>query len=258
VTFANHPATHLRPADVPPLLTSLDERVNLIARAGIDELYLVPFDDGLASLEPEAFLLDLLVARLGAKAIVVGENFRFGAGRKGDTKLAERVLSARGVGFTAVPSVVHAGARVSSTRIRSALAEGDLAAANALLGEPYTLRGRVVLGEGRGHDLGFPTANLEVETGKALPKDGVYAMVARHDGRDFPGLVSIGSKPTFPGKPLTIEAWLRDFDRTIYGEEVTLRDLRFLRDQQRFASIDELRRQIVEDTAAVPFPSFAS
>jgi riboflavin kinase/FMN adenylyltransferase len=152
---------------------------------------------------------------------------------------------------------MEGGARVSSTRIREALARGDVAAADELLGAAYTLRGTVVLGEGRGHALGFPTANLAVPPEKTLPMDGVYAAVGRHDGRDYRALVSIGDKPTFGGGEKVIEAWLRDFRATIYGEEVALRDFRFVREQRTFASTDDLLRQMEEDATHVRFPSFA-
>jgi riboflavin kinase/FMN adenylyltransferase len=159
---------------------------------------------------------------------------------------------------SAVAPVHEGGDRVSSTRVRAAIREGDFAAADALLGEAYTLRGRVVLGEGRGHDLGFPTANLEVVPEKTLPKNGVYTIVGRYGGRDYQGLVSIGDKPTFGGGKKAIEAWLLDFQETIYGEELRLRDFRFIREQRRFASVEELLAQMREDATHVRFPSFAS
>ncbi|HXF35087.1 MAG TPA: riboflavin kinase, partial [Candidatus Acidoferrales bacterium] len=119
----------------------------------------------------------------------------------------------------------------------------------------YSLEGRVVLGAGRGHDLGFPTANLDVPAEKLLPKDGVYAVTARYDGADHRGLLSIGTNPTFDGKTRTIEVWMLDFDRSIYGESLAIRDLRFVREQRRFASVDELREQMVADAAHAAFPT---
>jgi riboflavin kinase/FMN adenylyltransferase len=132
-----------------------------------------------------------------------------------------------------------------------------MAEADALLGRSYSVRGPVAFGAGRGHDLGFPTANVAVAPGKMLPPDGVYAITGRHDGRDYPGLVSIGTNPTFDGRERTVEAWLLDFNGSLYGEELILRDFRFLREQKRFASVDELLDQIRADAAAVPFPSFS-
>jgi len=258
LTFSNHPATFLRPGNEPPLITTLEERVTLLADCGIDDLYLLPFDEAVASLSAEDFVRTILIDRLAVRAIAVGENFRFGAGRSGDAAFARRILTATGAEVEALPPVMHDGEPVSSTRIRVALAAGDVATADALLGAPYVLRGRVVLGEGRGHQLGFPTANLTVPPHKTVPRDGVYAAVIRYDGRDYRGLLSIGSKPTFdPGGPRVVEAWLRDFSGTMYGEELAVRDLRFVRDQRKFASAEELERQMHEDAKVVQFPTFA-
>jgi riboflavin kinase/FMN adenylyltransferase len=255
ITFRNHPAQYLRPGSEPPLITTCEERVNLLASTGIDALYLIPFDERLAKQDARAFLEETIVTRLRGRALVFGENFHFGAGRAGDSALASEVLAEHRVALHVVPPLMSGGDRVSSTRIRGALVVGDLAAANELLGEPYTLRGRVILGEGRGHDLGFPTANLSVPPQKLVPKDGVYAIAARYDGRDYRGLASIGTKPTFDGHSRTVEAWLLDFHRTIYGDELTLRDFRFIREQRKFASVDELIAQMREDAAHAPYPS---
>ncbi len=256
LTFLNHPATHLRPERVPPLITTPEERVDLLAATGIDELYMVPFDATIASLEARRFLEEVIVRQMRVHALVVGENFRFGTGREGDAALAAEVLRANGIGLHAIPPVLDEGEPVSSTRVRVAIAGGDFGTANRLLDTPWTLRGRVVLGRGRGHGLGFPTANLETPPGKMLPRDGVYAAVARHDGRDHRALVSVGDNPTFGAGAKTVEAWLQDFNRTIYGEDLLLRDFAFIRDQRAFASADELVAQMHEDATHVRFPSF--
>lgn len=258
LTFANHPASHLSPGSEPALITTLEERVTLLAATGIDELYIVPFDAAIATLPAEEFAREVLVDALDLRALVVGENFRFGSKRVGDVDLARAVLGAASREVVAVPSLLVDGERVSSTRIRAALSRGDVAVADALLGAPYTLRGRVMLGEGRGHRLGFPTANLEVPAEKTLPMDGVYALVARYDGRDYAGLASIGDKPTFGGTEKAIEAWLRDFRGTIYGEELALRDFRFVRAQRAFPTVDALITQMQEDATHVGFPTFVS
>jgi riboflavin kinase/FMN adenylyltransferase len=257
LTFRNHPATHLRPDRVPPLISTVDERVNLLAGAGIDELFLVPFDDRIARTDARAFCETILHETLGVRALVIGENFRFGRGREGDATLAGACLTPRGVSVTAVPPLEDCGERVSSTRIRTALAAGDMETANRLLGATYALQGRVVLGAGRGHDLGFPTANLAVPADKTLPADGVYAIVGRYDGRDYRGLVSIGTNPTFQGTTRTVEAWLLDFEHSIYGEALTLRDFRFVREQRTFASAAALLDQMRDDATHVRFPSFS-
>ncbi len=256
LTFSNHPATHLRPERVPPLINTLEERVDLLAATGIDELYLVPFDAGIAALEAPVFLTEIVAGALGTRGLVVGENFRFGKKRQGDATLARELLEPRGIDVVAVPPLLDGDERVSSTRIRAAILRGDLATADRLLGTPYALRGNVALGVGRGHDLGFPTANLAVPPHKTLPADGVYTAVARYDGRDYKALVSIGNNPTFDGAARTVEAWLLDFRRTIYGEELVLREFRFVREQRRFSNVEELLVQMRDDATHVAFPSF--
>ncbi len=256
ITFAAHPTAFLRPGQEPPMIMTLEERINSFARAGIDEAFVLEFDAAIATLAPAAFLDETLVGRIGARAMVVGENFRFGAKRAGDAGFARAHLHERGLRFVAVPNEQLDGERVSSTRVRAAIAAGDIALADRLLGSSYTLRGRVGLGFGRGHDLGFPTANIAVPPEKMLPPDGVYTITGRHDGRDYRGLVSIGTNPTFDGTQRTVEAWLLDYTGSLYGEELAIRDLRYVRGQLRFERVEELLEQIRADAAAVRFPSF--
>ncbi len=258
MTFRNHPATYLRPDSVPPLIATLEERVDLLASSGIDELFLVPFDDRIAQTEASTFLRETLLGTLGVRGLVVGENFRFGHRRAGDAALARETLASSGVVVEAVAPVLDGGERISSTRIREAICAGDTATADRLLGGSYALRGRVALGAGRGHDLGFPTANIVVPPEKTLPADGVYSVVGRYDGRDYTGLVSIGTNPTFAGVARTVEAWLLDFRATIYGEELALRNFRFIREQRTFADADALLAQMNEDASHAKFPSFSA
>jgi riboflavin kinase/FMN adenylyltransferase len=256
LTFSNHPTAFLRPGNEPPLISTPEERIDLVARAGNDECYFIDFNDDIASQQAEQFLRDTLIQDLGVHGVVVGANFRFGNKRMGDSALMARVFEETGVRFMAVPNALdERGERISSTRIRRYIADGDLESADRLLGHSYELRGRVELGAGRGHELGFPTANIAVPK-KLLPKDGVYAATARYDGRDYAALVSIGTNPTFNGSARTVEAWLRDFHETIYGQELAVRDLRFVREQQRFDTVDELLAQMNEDMRAVAYPSY--
>ena len=256
LTFSNHPSAFLRPGTEPPLITTPEERVDLLARAGYEECFFVPFDSAVAKQTPDEFLKKTLIENLGVRGVAVGRTFRFGHGREGDVTLMQRVLGENGVAFTPVEIAADEnGERISSTRIRKLIADGDVAAADRLLGHAYELRGKVIAGAGRGHDLGFPTANLAVPE-KLLPRDGVYSGVARHEGRDYAMLVSIGTNPTFDGKARTVEAWLRDFHETIYGHELALRDLCFVREQRKFANADELLAQMEDDARAVPYPAF--
>jgi riboflavin kinase/FMN adenylyltransferase len=256
LTFANHPAAYLRPGMEPPLITTPEERLDLLAAAGFDECFFVRFDENVASITADQFLRQTLAVDLGARGVVVGKNFRFGNKRAGDTTLMQTVLGE--LGITCVPvenTLDDRGERISSTRIRAAIAQGEMEAADRLLGHSYELRGRVVLGRGVGHDLRFPTANVELPR-KLVPKDGVYSALARYEGRDYAALVSIGTNPTFDGAHRTVEAWLRDFHETIYGRELVLRDLRFVREQQRFDTVEALREQMMHDLHAVAYPAY--
>ncbi|HET9393110.1 MAG TPA: riboflavin biosynthesis protein RibF [Candidatus Rubrimentiphilum sp.] len=256
LTFAEHPSAFLRPGSEPPLITTSEERIDLFARAGYEECFFIPFDAAIATQTPEQFLRDTLIRDLGAQGVVVGKTFRFGKARAGDVGLMADVFGSAGVAFAAVENTADEnGERISSTRIRELIANGDIAGADDLLGHAYELRGSVEVGAGRGHDLGFPTANIRVPQ-KMLPKDGVYAGIARHEGRDHAALVSIGTNPTFNGKARTVEAWLRDFHDTIYGQELILRDLRFVRDQRKFENADDLLAQMQDDAKAVPYPAY--
>ena len=254
LTFRAHPSAFLRPGQEPPLIATLDERVNAFARAGIDDAYVIPFDANVAGLSPAAFLGDTLIERLNVGAMVVGENFRFGSKRAGDVAFAREYFGERGRDVIAVPNELDGGERVSSTRIRAAIAAADIETADRLLGAPFTVRGLVTFGAGRGHDLGYPTANVAVRPDKLIPPDGVYRATARHDGRDHLGLVSIGTNPTFDGTQRSVEAWLLDFEGSLYGEELALRDFRFVRAQRRFDSVEELVEQMRADAATVRFP----
>ncbi|HEV3152234.1 MAG TPA: riboflavin biosynthesis protein RibF [Candidatus Baltobacteraceae bacterium] len=256
LTFANHPSSYLRPGLEPPLISTPEERLDLIARAGYDECFFIRFDERVASQEAERFLRDTLIRDLGVRGVVVGKSFRFGHKRGGDTELMARVFAESGVLLDALdPTIDVSGNRISSTRVRRAIEIGDLKEADEMLGHSYEIRGLVELGAGRGHDLGFPTANVSVPA-KLLPKDGVYAAIARYDGRDYAALVSIGTNPTFDGTRRTVEAWLRDFEETIYGRELWLREFRFVRDQQRFERVEDLLEQMQLDLQAVAYPAY--
>jgi riboflavin kinase / FMN adenylyltransferase len=255
LTFANHPASHLRPGSEPPLLCTPQERLELFGRAGFEECFFVTFDDAIATLSPRAFL-EVLVRGLSVRGVVVGKTFRFGHKRAGDIGFMRSFLAQHDVATVAVEPVGEGNERISSTRIRALVAAGDLARADELLGgSGYEIRGQVEVGAGRGHGLGFPTANIKTPA-KLLPKDGVYAALARYDGRDYPALVSIGSNPQFGCRERTVEAWLRDFQQTIYGRELAVRELRYLREQRLFGEVGELVEQMHRDLEAIGYPSY--
>jgi riboflavin kinase / FMN adenylyltransferase len=255
LTFANHPAMHLRPGTEPALISTREERLELLSSAGFEECFFATFDDRIATLQPEAFL-QLLVEKLGVGGVVVGSTFRFGHRRTGDVDMMREYFSAKAVKFVPVAHVGEDGERISSTRIRALIANGDVAQADRLLGGTgYEIRGPVEVGAGRGHALGFPTANVRVPL-KLMPKEGVYSAIARYDGRDHAALVSIGTNPQFGGSSRTVEAWLRDFQNTIYGRELALRDLRYVREQRLFGGVGELIEQMQQDRHAIGYPGY--
>lgn len=251
LTFERHPQAFLHPGEAPKAITTTDEKVNLLDGCGLDVLFLLPFDERIAGLEAHAFLRDVLVERLHVKLLVVGENWRFGKERGGDVELARAVLPPLGCRFEAATLMERDGESVSSSRIRALIEERRFASADALLGSEYTVSGTVTYGDGRGHLLGYPTANLAMPPEKLIPTDGVYGAIARHDGTDRTAVVSIGSKPTFGGGATVVEAHLLDYSGSIYGQQIALRKWRFIRDQMRYDGAAALVRQIDRDVQAV-------
>jgi len=245
-TFDPHPMEVLQPGRAPLPITTLDERLVLIEGCGLDLAVVLPFTRELASMEPEAFVKDVLVTRLGARDVVVGFNHRFGRGARGDAAML-RSLGER-LGFrthVAEPLVVD-GVAVSSTEIRAALQRGDLAMAGRLLGRAYTLSGSIAHGAGRGRTLGFPTANL-VPSRPVLVAPGVYACTADVAGRKERAVVNVGVRPTFGETALAVEAYLLDFAGDLYGQTMTLTFVSRIREERRFASVEALKSQIESD-----------
>jgi riboflavin kinase/FMN adenylyltransferase len=241
VTFDRHPMQIVRPEAVPPLLMTTPRRAQTLAATGVDLVVVLPFDEHLRALPPEAFVSQVLQSSLDARHLVVGRNFRFGHRAAGDVALLEQIGRRGQFGVDGVDLLAVDGAPVSSTRIRGALAKGDVAAAAHLLGRAFIIDGTVVRGDGRGRGLGFPTANLAIEAGLVVPASGVYAgMIALPDGRELPALTSIGTNPHFNGTAMRVETYVLDFDEDLYGSDIAV-DLRHrIRDQQRFGAVDEL------------------
>lgn len=250
VTFDPHPAEVVRPGSHPAVLTEPDRKAELIEALGADALCVVPFTLEFSRLSPEAFVHDVLVEHLHAAAVVVGSNFRFGHRAAGDVALLEQL--GRRFGFTVtVPDLVSDDAVVlSSTYIRACVAAGDVTAAAAALGRPHRLEGVVVRGDGRGRELGFPTANLLTSRYAAVPADGVYAGWCHHRGQRHMAAVSVGTNPTFAGQERRVEAYLLDVTDDLYGERVALDFVRRLREMRRYDSVAPLVEQIREDVAA--------
>jgi riboflavin kinase/FMN adenylyltransferase len=247
LTFEHHPQAFLHPGHAPKSLTTLDEKIDLLAGLGIDILFLLPFDEHIQRTSAQAFLEDVLLRQLRTRALIVGDQWRFGEGRSGDVALARAVLTPHGCVFEAAPLLERDGERISSSRIRELIGEMRFADADALLGSPYRVRGLVVTGDGRGHELGYPTANLSIDPEKLIPPSAVYATTAWHEGKRYPSVTSIGDKPTFGGGALTVETYIPDFEATIYGDQLGLTQWRFVRSQQRFNGRAALVEQIALD-----------
>jgi riboflavin kinase/FMN adenylyltransferase len=239
----------LQPDRAPLPITTLEERLELIAETGIDTTVVIPFTPSVAGVEAQAFVQDVLVGTLKAQEIVVGFNHRFGRGARGDTTLLERQARTFGFRVHVVPALLVDGIAVSSSEIRAALQRGDLPAAARLLGRHYSIRGEVVRGAGRGRTLGFPTANVKTERPLGLPP-GVYVCEVLRGSPRHLAVVNVGVRPTFGETELAIEAHLLDFTGDLYDQRLTLVFLRRLRDERKFQSIEALKEQIALDVAA--------
>jgi riboflavin kinase/FMN adenylyltransferase len=247
-SFEPMPTEFFAPSNPPPRLTCFRERIELLDDFGIDELFCPRFET-IRDVTPTAFIADLLVGALGVGHIVVGHDFRFGAGRKGT--LAELRAGGRrfGFGVTTVPPVFWRGERISSTAIRRALQAGDLASAKSMLGRDYAMSGRVVHGRGLGKALGFPTANVNLKR-RLAPVDGIFAV--RVDGlgiAPLEGVASVGSRPMVGGGKTLLEVFLFDFDRDVYGRYITVRFIERLREERTFADLAAMQAQMHVDVA---------
>ena len=243
LTFEPHPVAVLAPARAPLMLQTLHDRLASLAGLGIDVTVVQRFTRAFAALDPEAFVRDFLLRHLELAHVVVGYNVNFGRDRAGTSETL-RALGARlGFGVEVVGPVATAGdgEQVSSTRLRALLQAGDMPRARALLGRPYALRGRVVVGDRRGRTLGFPTANLHLRAGLLLPPDGVYAVGVEVDGRAHEGVLNIGVRPTFAGKRRTIEVHVLDFGRDLYRRWLVVKVIERLRGEQAFSGPEALR-----------------
>jgi riboflavin kinase/FMN adenylyltransferase len=235
----------------PPPLTPLGERRRLLRALGVDGFDVIPFTRELAALEPEAFVDRHLVAPHAPIALVVGEGFALGRGRSGTVERLRAIGATRGFEVQAVPLVVREGAPVSSTRIRAALADGRVAEAARLLGRRYALAGTVVTGDGRGRELGYPTANLRLHEERVIPADGIYAVLARlgEEPTLHPGAMSIGMRPTFDGQLRTLEVHLLDWSGDLVGRPLEVEFVDWLRPELRFESVEALIAAMDRDVA---------
>jgi riboflavin kinase/FMN adenylyltransferase len=253
VTFDPNPMVVIRPESAPPALLSVARRAELLRAAGVDHVLVLPFGRERSEQSAQDFVDDVLVDLLGAQAVVVGTDFRFGHRAAGDAALLEEIGRERGFVVDAVEGAGDADVpRWSSTHIRSSVADGDVAAAAVALGRPFRVEGVVIHGEQRGRELGFPTANIPAKTGELVPADGVYAgWVTRLDdpgATPMPAAISVGTNPTFDGTQRHVEPYVLDRDDLdLYGVAVAVDFVARIRGQERFESVDELVAQMSDD-----------
>jgi len=241
LTFEPHPLRILHPEAAPKMIMPFDIKRDVIDGLGVDELVVIPFDEEFTRIEAEEFVREVLIERLGARAVSVGENFRFGARARGDPAMlaAHEEFDTR-----VVPLVEMDGETVSSTRIRALIAAGEVAAAARCLAAPFLLEGEVVEGDRRGRSLGFPTANVVPDGSLVVPGHGVYAGFAN----GIPAAISVGIRPTFQsGRGLLVEAYLIGFDEDMYGQQLRVAFIERLRGERRFPEVQDLVAQMHRD-----------
>lgn len=246
VTFRQHPEDLLSKNTKLPFLTDMQTRTRLLKKAGVDIVVPLSFTTELASLEAHRFI-GFLSKYLKMRGLVIGPDFALGKDRTGDTKNLTELGKNMDFDVTVVPPLVIDNEIVSSTTIRKAMADGDMEKYRRFTGRSFNLHGKVVAGSGRGGGLGFPTANLNVRDGQAVPPDGVYAGWAHVNGKIYQTMTNVGLCPTFEGTERTIEAYLLDYNGDLYGHELTVDFIAKLRDEKKFETEDELKAQVEAD-----------
>lgn len=232
------------------LLSTLDEKIELLAQAGVDHLVVIPFTRSFSQLTSEEFIQRVLIEKIGTKKLVIGYDHRFGRDREGGFDYIQAHQAEYGFEVEEIPRQDIEDVGVSSSKIRHALAEGNVRAANLFLGRAYNLTGTVVKGRQLGRTIGYPTANLQVDDPvKLIPANGVYAVEVLHKGQMLFGMTNIGFRPTVAGENQTIETYIFDFDADIYGEHLTLRFREFIRPEQKFSGLPALIEQLKQDDA---------
>jgi riboflavin kinase/FMN adenylyltransferase len=250
MTFEPHPIRLLNAGSPPPLITLHEQKVELISRAGLDLLICVPFTRAFAAISAKAFVEEILIKKIGMTAMVVGEDYTYGRNREGNLKMLQADGARLGFDVIVVPGIPFIGEgteRISSTRIRELVMEGELSASHKMLGRHYQVSGTVITGRNRGAKLlGFPTANINLQ-GALRPKNGVYAVTVECLDRLFKGVVNIGYSPTFDDHQFTVEVHLLDFEGDLYGKKIRVNFIQRIRDEIKFSGIEALAGQIRKD-----------
>lgn len=249
ITFHPHPRIVINPQDKSlRLLNTLEEKIALLEKYGVDNVVVVPFSRDFSEQTAESYISSFLVRNFQPKYIVIGYNHHFGVNRSGDYTLLEKMKEQYGYEMVEINKETLEEIDVSSSQIRNSLLHGDIKLANELLGHNYTVSGTVVKGLQNGRRLGYPTANIKVpDENKLIPKLGIYAVKVHHGDKTYAGMLSIGTNPTFDGTERTIEVNILDFNKDVYGETLTLEFISYLRDEKKFESLDALIEELKND-----------
>jgi len=248
VTFDPHPLQVMRPEIGIKLISTLEQKIELISLAGIDVLVVIPFTREFANTSAESFVDDILIRTIGVKELVVGYDYAFGKGRQGNIEFLEKQGSQKGFPVSVVEPFYVDDMLASSTKVRELVNEGRMMDVKKLLGRSYQIRGTVQEGKKRGGPVvGFPTANLHISEEDLCPRHGVYVTQVIYDGKCYGGVLNIGYNPTFGGNRLSVETHIFDFNQEIYGKKIKINLLKFLRGEQKFSGPAELADQIKED-----------
>ncbi len=245
-TFDVSPQTRIGKRDYCVIVTN-SEKKELVEKFGIDIMIECPFTDQVRNMEAEAFVEDILVNRLKAKALVIGDDFGFGKGRKGTPEFLKAGEKKYGYTVDIIEKEKDGDRDISSTYVREELIKGDIEKANELLGYRFFVEGEIIHGMHIGTGLGFPTINIVPDKEKILPPNGVYATITEVEGREYHSITNIGVKPTVDGKTLGVETFIYDFEGSLYGKKAYIKLLKFIRNEKKFASIDELKKQVDKD-----------
>jgi riboflavin kinase/FMN adenylyltransferase len=246
LTFRQHPLEILSPETQFAYLTTADEKINLLRNEGVDIVIALSFTTEIARLNARRFV-SLLMKHLKMRGLVIGPNFTLGHNREGNTDTIGNLGDELGFSLTVISPIMVDGEVVSSTLIRKALTEGNIKKATRLIGRPVSLFGAVISGEGRGVGLGFPTANLEVHSNQALPADGIYATRIYLDSKTYPAVTNIGQNPTFGDNERSVETYIINYQGNLYGRELKIDIIERLREEKKFDSVEELKKQIADD-----------
>lgn len=246
-TFSPHPMFLFNNKEHSALIMSQNEKAMSIKHFDIDVYIEYPFTKEFAKLSPEEFIEDIIFSKLKCEVLVVGENYKFGHKHSGNTKLLQKLCDEKGIELILVPPVLYEKHRVSSTRIRTCLLEKDIEKANLLMDRPYFVTGEVIHGKKLGRTLGFPTLNILADLNKIYPPNGVYATITSVCGKHYYGVTNVGYNPTVKGKVKLVETYLFNFNESIYGEFVKIYFYRWIRDENKFANLDELKNQLESD-----------